>query len=278
MANRLAPLLPGMVSVNQSAFVKRRSIHDNFLLVQQMARRLYSKKEAHVMLKLDISKAFDSVDWSFLLEVLCHLGFGRRWCNLLCLLLSTSSTRVLVNGEPGKDIALCRGLRQGDPLSPLLFILVMDVLNSVVVHADHGNLLEPLAVPQTAHRVSLYADDVVMFLRPTSGDLSLIKQILEVFGQISGLRTNMTKSSCTPIHCLEDDLEVISNELSCEVKNFPCSYLGLPLTIRKSTKTDLLPLVDKVADNLPSWKASLMNRVGQLITVRWSSWLFLFMQ
>lgn len=62
MANRLAPLLPGMVSVNQSAFVKRRSIHDNFLLVQQMARRLYSKKEAHVMLKLDISMAFDSVD------------------------------------------------------------------------------------------------------------------------------------------------------------------------------------------------------------------------
>jgi hypothetical protein len=88
----------------------------------------------------------------------------------------------------------------------------------------------------------------------------------------------MIKSSCTPIHCLEDDLEVISNELSCEVASFPCSYLGLPLTIRKSTKTDLLPLVDKVADNLPSWKASLMNRVGQLITVRWSSWLFLFMQ
>lgn len=107
-----------------------------------------------------------------------------------------------------------------------------------------------------------------MSLRPTSGDLSLIKQILEFFGQISGLKTNMMKSSCTPIHCLEDDSEVISNELSCEVTSFPCTYLGLPLSVRKHTMTDLLPLVDKVADSLPGWKASLMNRTCRLTEVR----------
>lgn len=129
-------------------------------------------------------------------------------------MLSTLSTRVLVNGEPGQVIDHYRGLRQGDPLSPMFFILVMDVLNSIVARADHEMLLEPLAVPQTTHRVSLYADDVVMFLRPTTGDLSLIKQILEFFGQISRLKTNMVKSFCTPIHCLENDLELISKELS----------------------------------------------------------------
>jgi hypothetical protein len=93
-----------MVSIDQSDFVKGRSIHDNFLFVQQMARCLYRKKEPHILLKLDITKAFDSVSWDFLLEVLQYLASSRKWCNLLCLLLSTSSTLVLVNGEPGSPI------------------------------------------------------------------------------------------------------------------------------------------------------------------------------
>jgi len=76
MANRLAPLLSNLVPPNQNAFVRGRSIHDNFLFVQQMVKALHSKKEAHILLKLDIAKAFDSVSWSFLIEVLKHLGFG----------------------------------------------------------------------------------------------------------------------------------------------------------------------------------------------------------
>ena len=75
-----------------------------------MVRALHSKKEAHILLKLDISKAFDSVSWSFLIEVLKHLGFGQKWCNLLCLVLSTSSTRILVNGVLGDVIYHHRGL------------------------------------------------------------------------------------------------------------------------------------------------------------------------
>lgn len=104
LANRLAPVLSSLISTNQSAFVRGRNIHDNFLFVQQMVKSLHKKKEAHLLLKLDISKAFDSVSWSFLLEVLRHVGFGQQWCNLICLILSTSSTQVLVNGEPGMNI------------------------------------------------------------------------------------------------------------------------------------------------------------------------------
>ena len=74
-------------------------------------------KSLKLFLKLDISKAFDSVSWAFLLEILTHLGFGPIWCNLVTNLLKTSSTRVLVNGEPGREIRHQQGLRQGDPLS-----------------------------------------------------------------------------------------------------------------------------------------------------------------
>ena len=125
------------------------------------------------------------VSWAFLLEVLKHFGFGQKWCNLLCLLLSTSSTKVLVNGEPGASIAHHRGLRQGDPLSPMLFLLVMEVLNAMVVKAVQEDYLQPLVVPYLKHQISLYADDVIMFLRPARNDILLISQMLKIFGHAS---------------------------------------------------------------------------------------------
>lgn len=155
-----------------------------------------------------------------------------------------------------------------DPLSPMLFILAMDVLNSLVKVATNEGLLLPLGGNQNRQRVSLYADDVVLFLRPVVSDLCMIKEILEGFGHAAGLRCNMSKSSVTPIQCSEDDIALVSQELACVVISFPVTYLGIPLTINKPSKSDLLPLVDKVADKLPGWKAPLLNKAGRLVVVK----------
>lgn len=160
LANRLAPKLKELVATNQSAFVQGRCIYDNYMLVQQTIKLLHKRKVPSIFLKLDISKAFDSVSWSFLLEVLKHLGFGDGWCNLVSRLLSTASTRIWMNGEPGDAIRHQRGLRQGNPLSPM-FILVMDVLNSLFTKAEE--VLQPLTRGSTGQRISLYADDVALF-------------------------------------------------------------------------------------------------------------------
>lgn len=145
LAARLAEDLPLLVGNHQSAFVRGRSLHDNFMLEQGMTHRLHALKDPMVLVKLDISKAFDSVQWPFLLEVLTHMGFGTKWISWICGFLATSSTKILVNGTPGETIFNCQVLRQGSPLSPMLFILCMEPLQRLFAHATTRDLLAPLA-------------------------------------------------------------------------------------------------------------------------------------
>jgi len=116
LANRLAAVLDRLVSHNQSAFIKGRCIHDNFKTVRLSCKALHSRQISSILLKIDIAKAFDSMSWTFLLEVLGHLGFGSRWRNWISTILSTASTKVITNGISGRRICHARGLRQGDPL------------------------------------------------------------------------------------------------------------------------------------------------------------------
>ena len=104
LAKRLSPHLDILVVANQNAFIRGSCIHDNYLMVQQTIKHLHKKKVASLFFKLDVSKAFDSVAWSFLLEVFRHLGFGTSWCNLVSNFLGTASTRVVLNGQPSKKI------------------------------------------------------------------------------------------------------------------------------------------------------------------------------
>jgi hypothetical protein len=142
LANRLAPSLHALVRANQSAFIKNRNIQDNFRLVRGVAKVLHVRKR----LKLDITKAFDSVAWPFLLELLQHMGFTRKWRNWVAVLLSTASSKISLNGDHGRRICHARGLWQGDPLSPMLFVLVMEALNALFAKADELSLLSKLGV------------------------------------------------------------------------------------------------------------------------------------
>uniref|UniRef100_A0A453G6D3 Reverse transcriptase domain-containing protein n=1 Tax=Aegilops tauschii subsp. strangulata TaxID=200361 RepID=A0A453G6D3_AEGTS len=125
---RLAPKLNNLVSPIQNAFIPGRSLHDNFMLLRQTTRLLHHLGAQRILLKLDLARAFDSVSWSFLFETLRCYGFSDHFLGWIAILLSSASTRILLNGVPGPAICHRCGLRQGNPVSPQLFVLTVDTL------------------------------------------------------------------------------------------------------------------------------------------------------
>ena len=144
----------------------------------------------------------------------------------------------------------------------------MEVLHLLIERATTCGLLTPLAESGLRHRTSIYADDVVTFLRPLQSDLRVFSQLLEDFGVVSGLRANLEKCSAHLIRCGEPEALLVAQELQCPLLPFPLRYLGLPLSLRKLTVAQLQYIVDSVASHLPRWRAGLLNRGGRLEIVK----------
>lgn len=165
LATRLTPLMQHLVRSNQSAFFRGRVIDENFRAVQLSAKLLCRNKKPSALLKIEIAKAFDTVNWSFLFQLLEHLGFSHRWINWMSLILSSASTKIILNGTLGRRICHARGLRQGNPLSPLLFVIAMESINALIRTAENSGLLGPLDC-KVKERAFFYADDTVIFVLP----------------------------------------------------------------------------------------------------------------
>jgi hypothetical protein len=238
------------------------------MLVRQLARKINSRKEVGVLLKLDISRAFDSLSWAFLLEVLRRLGFPEVWIDWVAITIRSASTRVLVNGVPGRKICHARGLRQGDPLSPQLFVLMMEVVTCLIRSAETQGLLSPIGNCTPEQRLSIYADDVVLFVKPAVLDLVAVREVLALFGEASGLCVNYHKTSATLIRGTVRDKALVGNLLHCSISEFPIRYLGLQLALRPLTKAQWQPLLDAATHIVPAWQRSLITRPGRLTLVK----------
>lgn len=128
MANRIKPILNKIISPNQSAFLSGRQITDNIIIAHELIHSMKTskeKKKGYLALKLDLSKAFDRVEWTFISKALLSFGFNENWVHLILQCVSTTSFSILLNGSPGPKFHTSRGLRQGDPLSPYLFLICM---------------------------------------------------------------------------------------------------------------------------------------------------------
>jgi hypothetical protein len=146
----------------------------------------------------------------------------------------------------------------------MLFILAMEPLQRMFQLASVSGVLSQIHNRVATLRASLYADDAAVFIKPTVEDVYTAARILADFGHASGLITNRSKCEVYPIQCEGINIEEIMAPFSCPVQSFPCKYLGLPLHFKKLKRVDVQPLIDKVANRLPSWKGKFLNRAGRL--------------
>ncbi|RVX17977.1 LINE-1 reverse transcriptase-like [Vitis vinifera] len=233
LANRLKKVLDRVVSVDQNAFVRGRQILDASLVANEVIDYWYKRKEKGLICKLDIEKAYDSINWKFLMKVLRKMGFGSRWMDWMWWCISTDKFSILINGVPAGFFSNSKGLRQGDPLSPYLFVLGMEVLSTLIRRAGEGGFLsgcrlrgrggEELTISHL-----LFADDTLIFCKARREQLTNLSWILAWFEAASDLRINLAKSVLIPVGEV-DELEELAAELGCRLGDLPTVYLGLPL-------------------------------------------------
>jgi hypothetical protein len=168
----------------------------------------------------------------------------------MALLWSQITSRILLNGEAGSPIKHGRGLRQGDLLSPILFILAMDPLQKLLDMATQRGLLTPIGADPIKLRTSLYIDDAFLFLWPIASDVNNLHNLLQFFDKAMGLCMNIAKSEVFPIYCDATATGGIMGKFAATLSALPGKYLGLPLRIGRLRREDDQVLVDKVAGKL----------------------------
>ncbi|RVW40734.1 Transposon TX1 uncharacterized 149 kDa protein [Vitis vinifera] len=233
LANRLKGVMGKLVSNSQNAFVEGRQILDAVLVANEAIDSRKRSVGTGLVCKLDIEKAYDHVNWRFLMSVLEKMGFGPKWRKWIFCCLSTVRMAVLVNGTPTDFFSTFRGLRQGDPLSPYLFVLIMEALSSLISRAEENGFIRGFkATGRRGEGVSvshlLFADDTLLFCEDDRDQLILWKWVVIYFEVVSGLKINLQKSEIIPIGGVEE-VDRAAAVFGCKVGNLPTNYLGLPL-------------------------------------------------
>jgi hypothetical protein len=268
IANRMKHVMPEIISPNQSAFVQGRLITDNTIIASDIFHYLNKtkRKSGYVGIKTDMAKAYDRVEWPFLESTLVSMGFPITLTQIIMKCVTTVKFSILINGHPSKEFAPKRGLRQGDPLSPYLFILCADVLSGLISRALTSHQIHGVKIAPTAPEIShlFFADDSLIFCRASTNEVTTIANIIHNYEEASGQLVNLNKSEMLfSKGVYESTKEDIYQILPIQnVTNFS-KYLGMPTAAGRSKSQMFNYLQERIWKKLKGWKEKNLSFAGR---------------
>ncbi|XP_057788467.1 uncharacterized protein LOC131005480 [Salvia miltiorrhiza] len=273
LATRLNIIAPSIISPNQFGFVAGHSIHEGILLASEGVNCMNrSLKGNNIALKVDIKKAFDTLDWQFVNVVLQAFGFPATFRNWIQIIFYSARISIMFKGTIHGFFSCGRGVRQGDPLSPLIFSLAEEVLSRLLLHAADNNFIAQMRMSRQLLFPShlLYADDVLLFCRASKRSCVMINSILQLYASVSGQHCNIAKSTiyfgkgvCTPMK------RRVQRVLGFAAASLPFIYLGVPVFTGRACTSKLRKIKDFILSKFSRWKSLHLSMAGRVVHLDW---------
>ncbi|CAJ2672027.1 unnamed protein product [Trifolium pratense] len=254
-----------LISPCQSAFLPNRQILDGVVVLNEIIDLAKRRKDSCMLFKVDFEKAYDTINWNFLERMMIKMGFAEGWMKWIRACIFISSMSVLVNGSPTEEFKVCKGLRQGDPLSPFLFLIAAEGLSGMIKRAVEIGKFQGYKVSNSLQfQILQFADDTILMGEDSWNNLWTIKSVLRGFEMVSGLKINFVKSKLYGINVDERFLSTGSSFLSCRSETVPFKFLGIPVGANPRRRETWRPVVEAMTKRLSIGVADNCHMVVEL--------------
>jgi hypothetical protein len=213
---------------SKSVWIRSRTIQDCLARSFEYLHICHKSKTELIILKLDFEKAFDKIEHQAMLQIMEYKGFDNIWLGWMRSIFASGRSYVILNGVPRKTFHCKRGVRQGDPLSPLLFVLATDFLQFLLNKAkDQGLMNLPIHLRHnTEFSILKYENDTLIIMEGCARQLFFLKSLLQTFAISTGLKVYYSKSMMVPINIEDSKLHNLAPTFSCSTGSMPFTYLG----------------------------------------------------
>lgn len=269
IVERLKSCIPKLVSPYQTGFVPGRNIHENIIVAKEMVHTMHKMKgkRGYFAIKVDLSKAYDKLGWEFIGKVLSVIKLPERLVNVIMHAITSVETNVKWNGARTDYFHPQRGIRQGDPISPYLFVLCMDKLSHLILNAVNNGEWHTLRAGGNGPMVShlMFADDLLLFGEASELQMNCVMSIMNSFCRMSGQEVSQEKTSILFSKNVGRNIwERLTQISSFRETNDLGKYLGVPLNGIAPKRGDFQYIIDQVSNKLMAWKAKQLSFAGRV--------------
>uniref|UniRef100_A0A672F570 Reverse transcriptase domain-containing protein n=1 Tax=Salarias fasciatus TaxID=181472 RepID=A0A672F570_SALFA len=265
LSHRLEKIIPSIIHPDQTGFIKGRHSANNTRRLFNIMHHSATHNHPTIITTLDAEKAFDRVNWSFLINTLNRFGFGESCINWVRTLYTSPTATVITNGQTSQKFTLHRGTRQGCPLSPSLFTIFIEPLAAAI---RQNPLITGIQTPNMHHKISLYADDILLFIQNPQSSLSEVIKVINSFSSLSDYSINWNKSSILPLNTSSLDVAALTTPIPFCTSHI--TYLGIHISPRLSELITLnfTPLLKTINDDLQRWMNIPLSLLGRIATIK----------